>query len=93
MSPKKKRRRAAPKPRPSSPSGRANPLTRPPDSQLAAASRPAAARGTSFALPPARRPTPASAPAPPRQPIIRPALARLSGSRNPKQGLEFTPLS
>jgi len=36
-------------------------------------------------------PTPAPAPAPPRQPIYLPALARLSGSRNPKQGLEFTP--
>jgi len=94
MSPKKKRRQAAPKPRPSSPSGRANSLTRPPDSQLAA-SRPAAARGASFGVSSARRPTPspasAPAPAPPRQPIIRPALARLSGSRNPKQGLEFTP--
>lgn len=95
MSPKKKRRRAAPKARPSSPSGRAHPLNRPLDSLLAASERPAAARGASFGESSARRPTPSPAstpaPAPPRQPISLPALARLSGSRDPQQGLEFTP--
>jgi len=98
MSPKKKRRRTTPKPRPASPSPRADRPTRAPGSRIAVSGRPPAAAGASFGLSSARHPTPApasapaQAPAPAREPIHLPALARLSGSRHPEKGLEFTNL-
>ncbi len=102
MSPKKKRRQAALMQRSFLPSGRADHPTLAPALRVAASGRPAAVRGASFGLSSApsshstapalaRAPAPAPAPAPRRQPIDRPVLARLSGSRNPKRGLEFTP--